>query len=124
MFATWPVAFFAGDAQYKAGSAVSIGWGRNRLEVSCVTVQTTRNYRTIKIREAIPVSRAVYPAQFCPVGNRKLKKLITCPKQISLPLASRSYNEGNFFRSLRDVRCYSLACSLKKAILLLVHPEK
>src|ERR1700722_19871115 len=59
VFASRPVTFFTGDANHKAGLAVTIRRGCERLKVSSVAFKATWNHRSIEIGNAVAISRAV-----------------------------------------------------------------
>ena len=124
MFTAWPVTFFTSDADHEADLRVSICGGWSRFEISCMTLQAARNHRTLEIRHAIPVPRAVHPPKLLPVRNRQLKEPITSPVQICLSLASRTYYQAKAFRMRFAVRRYALHCCLEKIVPFLFHPEE
>src|SRR3989449_7898139 len=76
VLATRTVTLLTNDTRHKASLAVTIVGRRERLKVTCVTLKTTSNDGTAKIRDPVPVPGAVDPLpQLPPVRNGQLKEL-------------------------------------------------
>lgn len=124
MFTARPVTFFTSDADHEVDFRVSICGGWSRFEISGMTLQTARNHRTLEIRHAIPVPRAVHRPKVLPVRDRQLKEPITSPVQICSSLASRTYDQAKAFRMRLAVSINAFHCCLEKIVSFLFHPEE
>ena len=115
---------FTRDPQDESLFAIAIRRWRNLLEVSSVTLQTSRNDRPTEVGRSIAISRAIHPAQFTPIRYRQLKKIVILPEQIGLPFSPRTNDKRKPLAARRNQRSLALNRSLKKIIPLLLHAKK
>ena len=127
MCQTRAMAAFAGYSQNKIVPVITIHQARRseRFKVGGVAFDASGNYRPIKICRAVQISRTIDPvAQFRPVRNRELKKLISFPIQIGLSFSSGSNHDAKRFRMFFGMRRFPDNDRLIKNAILGVHSER